>query len=215
MGTFKGLLDYYSNSNDEQCYNSNQTRKVSGRSKCLMLETIPSFSFNNLRGCYEDDDEEYEDQSYAQDEEERAGLEDEVETEKGHFGLSNKMENMVLAEEVRVMDRIWNVNLEEKRERSSEEMHLARGPGIDCGGNGNGGWGGFGGRSGGGSGGEFDSGGGDGGDMHGTEEYYKRMVQENPWQPFGFEKLCSIFVSDKERPSGSRGVLLKSYLSRS
>ena len=43
---------------------------------------------------------------------------------------------MVLTEEVRVMDRIWNVNFEEKREWISEEMHLARGPSIDCGGNG-------------------------------------------------------------------------------
>lgn len=42
-----------------------------------------------------------------------------------------------------------------------EEMHLARDLGID--------------RRG-----EFDSGGGDDGNMHGTEEYCRRMVQENP-----------------------------------
>jgi hypothetical protein len=48
-----------------------------------------------------------------------------------------------------------------------EEMHLARDLGIDrgCGGS---------------SRGEFDSGGGDDGNMHGTEEYCRRMVQENP-----------------------------------
>ncbi|KAJ6339064.1 hypothetical protein OIU76_008514 [Salix suchowensis] len=212
-GNLQGLLEYYSSSsNDEKCYSSNQTRKVSGRSKCLMLETIPSFSFNNLRGCYEDDDEEYEDQSYAQDEEERAGLEDEVETGKGYFGLSNKMENMVLAEEVRVMDRIWNANFEEKRERISEEMHLARGPGIDCGGNGNGGWGGFGGRSGGGSGGEFDSGGGDGGDMHGTEEYYKRMVHENPGNPLVLRNYAQFLYQTKRDLQGAEEFYSRAIL---
>ena len=48
VGNLQGLLDYSSNNNDEQYYNPNQTRKVFGRSKCLMLETIPSFSFSAL-----------------------------------------------------------------------------------------------------------------------------------------------------------------------
>lgn len=47
-----------------------------------------------------------------------------VTTEPRHFGLGNemenmvfhqnKMENMVLTEEVRVMDRIWKVNFEDR-----------------------------------------------------------------------------------------------------
>ncbi|XP_011024484.1 PREDICTED: uncharacterized protein LOC105125639 [Populus euphratica] len=208
-GNLQRILDYSSNNNDEQHYNPNQTRKVSGRSKCLMLETIPSFSFSTLRGRYEDEDEEDEDQSDVQDEEERAELDENAAAENGHFGLSNKTENMVLTEEVRVMDRIWSVNFEEKREWISEEMHLARGPGIDCGSNGNGGGGGYGGRSGGGSGDEFDSG---GGDMHGTEEYYKRMVQENPGNPLFLRNYAQFLYQTKRDLQGAEEYYSRAIL---
>lgn len=174
-----------------------------------MLETIPSFSYSTLRGRYEDEDEEDEDQSDVQDEEERAELEENVAAENGHFGLSNKMENMVLTEEVRVMDRIWSVNFEGKREWISEEMHLARGPGIDYGSNGNGGGGGYGGRSGGGSGDEFDSG---GGDMHGTEEYYKKMVQENPGNPLFLRNYAQFLYQTKRDLQGAEEYYSRAIL---
>lgn len=175
----------------------------------MMLETIPSFSYSTLRGRYEDEDEEDEDQSDVQDEEERAELEENVAAENGHFGLSNKMENMVLTEEVRVMDRIWSVNFEGKREWISEEMHLARGPGIDCGSNGNGGGGGYGGRSGGGSGDEFGSG---GGDMHGTEEYYKKMVQENPGNPLFLRNYAQFLCQTKRDLQGAEEYYSRAIL---
>ncbi|CAK7333899.1 unnamed protein product [Dovyalis caffra] len=208
-GNLRGLLDYSSSNHNEQCYNSNQTKKFSGRSKCLMLETIPSFSFRNFPGHGEDDDEE-EEESDIQYEEEREELEENVTMEREHYGLRNKMENMVLNEEVSVMDRIWKVNFEEERQSISEGMHLARGLGIDCGSNGNGGSGGFGGASGGG-GGDFDSG-GDGGDIHGTEEYYKRMVQENPGNPLFLRNYAQFLFQMKRDLQGAEEYYSRAIL---
>uniref|UniRef100_A0A2P2MHQ0 Uncharacterized protein LOC105125639 n=1 Tax=Rhizophora mucronata TaxID=61149 RepID=A0A2P2MHQ0_RHIMU len=181
-GYLEGLPYASCNSNEEN-HNSSQPKKLSGRPNFAMLDTIPSLSFCNSRGRYEDDYYEEED-----DDEEWSGVEDgkdekdqwkeKAAMHAGHFGLSKETKNIVLSEKVREMDRTWNADFEEKRSLDSEELHLAKELGIDGGIN-NGNGGGCGNR-GGGSGGEFNSAGGDDEYIHGTEEYYKRMVQENP-----------------------------------
>lgn len=81
--------------------------------------------------------------------------------EDGPFGLSSKMENMAVSEQVGIVDRSLNVGFEDERGLIGKEIYLARGVGID----GRGGLG-----SSGGGGGEYHWGGGDG-DMGGTKEY--------------------------------------------
>ena len=79
------------------------------------------------------------------------------------LSLENKMNSMILTEEVNV------------KELLGQGMFLARGIGIG----GASGGGGNGGRGHGGSSGDFNS----GEDNQGVEEYYKRMVEENPGNP--------------------------------
>ncbi len=136
-----------------------------------MLQTIPSFSFYNLKGELEDGEEEEE--SDIEDDKERVEVERVMAMGAQIQSLENKMNNMILTEEVNVKDDIWNMGFD-------QETFLARGLGIGSGdGGGSGGGGGCG------SGGEFNSAGsgGDGEDKRGVEEYYKRMVEENPGNP--------------------------------
>ncbi|XP_021646345.2 uncharacterized protein LOC110639623 [Hevea brasiliensis] len=175
-GNLEGLAYVSCSNNNEDCPNSSQ--KVSARQKCLMLETIPSFSLCNLRGRYEEEEYEDYDGSDLEDGEDKKQVDVNAVREIGPFGSSSEMENMVLSEQVGIVDRSLSVSFEEKRGLISEEMYLARGLGIDAGSSyGNGSRGGSGGNGGGG--GEFHWGGGDG-DVGGTEEHYKKMVQENP-----------------------------------
>ena len=136
-----------------------------------MLQTIPSFSFYNLKGELEDEEEEEE--SDIEDDKERVEVERVMAMGAQTQSLENKMNNMILTEEVNVKDDIWNMGFD-------QETFLARGLGIGSGDDGGSGVGG-----GCGGGGEFNSAGsgGDGEDKRGVEEYYKRMVEENPGNP--------------------------------
>ncbi|EEF35822.1 conserved hypothetical protein [Ricinus communis] len=180
-----------SNSNAD-CPISSQPKKISGRQKCLMLETIPSFSLCNLRSRFEEEEEGYDDGgSDMVDEEESMQVAE-------NSGLSTKMGNMVLSSEQLglVMERSWNMGFEEERGLISEEMHLARGLGIDGGTSDRNGTGNFGGGGGGGRD-EFHWTDGDGGDMQGTEEYYKKMLQENPGNPLFLRNYAQFLYQTK------------------
>lgn len=98
----------------------------------------------------------------------RRGGERVMAMEGNGFNLNNEMASMVLSEE----------SFEGERGIAGQEMHLAEGLGI-------GGRGGSQGGGGGGAGGEFNSEGssGDGWDSQGVEEYYEKMVTENPGNP--------------------------------
>ncbi|KAJ9176494.1 hypothetical protein P3X46_011802 [Hevea brasiliensis] len=114
-GNLEGLA-YVSCSNKEECPNSSLPKKVSARQKCLMLETIPSFSLCNLRGRYEEEDDEDYDGSNLADEEERKQVEANAARESAPIGLGNKMENMILSEQVGVLaDGSLNVGFEWER----------------------------------------------------------------------------------------------------
>lgn len=141
-------------------------------------------------------EEDEEEESDMEDDEEREELEEEKGTfhvrrmgdmvmagEGDGFSLENRVEGVILTEEVRVEDGNCRVSFAEKEENTGKEMYMARGLGIDGCGNGMGGC--RGGGCGGGGGGDYNSmgSGGDNGDSQGVEEYYKRMVEENPGNP--------------------------------
>ncbi|XP_065876698.1 uncharacterized protein [Euphorbia lathyris] len=154
-------------------------KKIPGRQKCSMLETIPSFSLDNSRGRFEEEDEEDGDY-WSEIGDEEGGFEAEA-----NGNLSNR------AETVGLLDRSWNAGIEGERGFINEEMYLARGLGIDNNGNGSGG------RGGGGGGGLHWTGGGDGGDRKGTEEYYKMMVQQNPGNPLLLRNYAQFLYQTK------------------
>ncbi|XWS76189.1 hypothetical protein CRYUN_Cryun01aG0154600 [Craigia yunnanensis] len=119
------------------------------------------------------------------------------------------MENMLLNDEVEVADKIWNVGFEDERGLFGQEKFLARGLGIDGGSRG-----GVSGGSGGDGGSEFNPAGssGDGGDNHEVEEYYKRMVDENPCNPLFLGNYAQFLYQSKRDLVGaeeyySRGIL--------
>lgn len=204
-GNLEGLAYASCNSNDnkgDQHHSSTQRRKFSGRPKHLVLETIPSFSFSNARGCYEDDEEEEEDSDYEWGE----TSEENVTKQSGQFDLSNTTGYQVLNEEVRAQGRIWNSGFVEEREM----MYLARGLGIDGATNGYGGGGGGGGR---GENGDFYSAGGDSGDDgSGTEAHYKKMVQENPGNPLFLRNYAQFLYQTKRDLKGAEEYYSRAIL---
>lgn len=167
----------HSANNEDQFYDSYQPndKYLTGRQRCLKLQTIPSF--NNSRGYYEEDEEEEE--SDTEDYEDRAELYVNEELLDGDLrggsdtvvALKDKVKRMNLTK-VRDKEEIWNMGFAEANNMLvNQQMYLAKGFGI--------------GGSGGGSGGGGDfysagSGGDDGDYKNGVEEYYKRMVEENP-----------------------------------
>ena len=150
----------------------------------MMLQTIPSFSFSNSRGKVEDEEEETD----TEDSEEREELGENEELldrevrggdgvmamESTSLGLENMVKNMTFTEEIMVKDKILNLGFEHENEQVTQKMYLAKGLGISDGGSG-----------GGGGGGDFNPFGssGDEGDKQKVEEYYRRMVEENPGNP--------------------------------
>ena len=172
-GNLEGLAYASCSTNEGQYIETNLPKKFSARPKCTMLQTIQSFSFYNSKGEYEDEEDEEESDIEDDDDEER---EKRVMAMRAQtLSLENKMNSMILTEEVNVKDQIWNTGIGDEKELLGQGMFLARGIGIG----GASGGGGNGGRGHGGSSGDFNS----GEDNQGVEEYYKRMVEENPGNP--------------------------------
>ncbi|XP_012085228.1 uncharacterized protein LOC105644478 isoform X2 [Jatropha curcas] len=210
-GNLEGLAYASYSSNNEEYYKYlSQSKKVPARQKCLMLETIPSFSISNSRGRYEEEDDDDDDWNNNEKEEE----EEEEKEKDGCFGLSNKMEKMVLSEKIGVTDRSLNLGYleEEKGGLVSEEMYLARGLGIEGGSNdGNGGGSGDGGGGGSANGGEFHWAAGEGGDKNGRE-YYKKMLQENPGNPLILGNYAHFLYQSEKDLKGAEEYYLRAIL---
>lgn len=147
---------------DDLVFGSVQQKKFSGKhTRCLMLETIPSFSHHGSGKRYEEEEEEDSD------------VEDGKTAMAVHAGTVKMSSVVITREEVKG----WDYETEVKKDQmGNEEMFLAKGLGIGCG------IGGFGGNGGGG---DCNSGrfGGDNRDDDNVEEYYKKMVEENPSNP--------------------------------
>ncbi|KAK7825494.1 uncharacterized protein LOC111992203 isoform X1 [Quercus suber] len=186
-GNLEGLAYASCSTNEDQYIETNLPKKFSARPKCTMLQTIPSFSFYNSKGEYEDEEDKEESDIEDDDEEERE--ERDMAMRAQTLTLENKMNSMILTEEVNVKDQIWNTGVGDEKELLGQGMFLARGIGIGgaSGGGGNGGQG-----RGGGSG-DFNS----GEDNQGVEEYYKRMVEENPGNPLFLRNYAQFLYQTK------------------
>ncbi|XP_004289992.1 PREDICTED: uncharacterized protein LOC101302796 [Fragaria vesca subsp. vesca] len=166
------------------------------RSRGITLQTIQSFSTYNSADLGEDDDEEDSDREYDEEEVE------EVEAIGGdNVGLEEKVKKVSLSEDMITMQKMWGGSFEEQRGQVSQEMHLAKGLGIDGG-------------SGGGRGGreaKWKSSGGDGGDNNkGVEEHYKKMVEEHPGNPLFLGNYANfLYETKRDLP------LAEEYYSRS
>ncbi|KAJ4956743.1 hypothetical protein NE237_013526 [Protea cynaroides] len=217
-------------------YTAKPLTKSSRRSSMSVLETIPSFSINDSRVDYEDEEEEEE--LYEKDESLKrsvtigdsimaigSGEEEELgETDgllkkssvtigdnimtvgSGEFSfVKNKNMGLIVEEEL-------SSGVEEEKESISSPLYLARGIGIDVGGFG----GGAGGRGGGGSDGFSPDGSGEGSGPEGSqkiEEYYKRMVEENPCNPLFLRNYAQFLNQSKGDLQGaeeyySRAILI-------
>lgn len=153
-----------------------------------MLKSIPSFS------SVDEDDEEL-----LQNIRRGGGGETVTAAGGGEFRLNNGMAGTALSEEVKVMEALWNAGFEQERGTVGQEMYLAKGLGV--GGRG-GGRGGRGGGTGGGGGGFYPA--GSGGDSQGVEEYYKKMVEENPGNPLFLSNYAQFLYQVSHAPSSIR-----------
>ncbi|KAH9785173.1 TPR REGION domain-containing protein [Citrus sinensis] len=184
-GNLAGLAHASCKDEEEHLYNANQpnsNKRVLGRYKCSVLKSIPSFS------SVDEDDEEL-----LQNIRRGGGGETVTAAGGGEFRLNNGMAGTALSEEVKVMEALWNVGFEEERGTVGQEMYLAKGLGV--GGRG-GGRGGRGGGTGGGGGGFYPA--GSGGDSQGVEEYYKKMVEENPGNPLFLSNYAQFLYQSKQ-----------------
>lgn len=152
---------------------SNHGKSPDCRPSCPMLQTIPSFSFQDSR------EEDSDSETVGEDE----------------FNmLKNKMN---LLEEMEFMNpsRSWNLYQKgEDQSGSQVQMYLAKGLGV-AGGEGGYGCGGSGGGGGDFTSRNFGSGGGDGPEF---EEYYKKMVEENPGNPLFLSNYAHFLYHSKK-----------------
>ncbi|XVE72861.1 hypothetical protein DITRI_Ditri11bG0072100 [Diplodiscus trichospermus] len=212
-GNLEGLVHAAGDINEES-YNHIQTKKLSARPKCSMLQTIPSFSFYNSRARCEKEEEyesdlEEEEEQLKENEELLERSEERVKAMNGsHEFNANSMENTLL-NEVKVGDKIWNSSFEDEQRLVGQEMFLAIGFGI-----GGGSWGGV--SDGGGWGGssEFNPAGssGDGGDNHKVQEFYKRMMEENPGNPLILRNYAQFLYQTKKDLRGAEEYCSRAIL---
>ncbi|XVE77984.1 hypothetical protein DITRI_Ditri13aG0107800 [Diplodiscus trichospermus] len=208
-GNLEGLVRAACDGNEE-FYNQNQPKKLSARNKYLMLQTIPSFSFyNSMARCEEEEDEsdlEEEEEELKENGEVLDSSEERVLAVNGshEFNSISMEENMLVNEEVKASDKIWNVGFEDERILVGQEMFLARGIGTD--GGGSGGHGGRGGES------NPAGSGGDGGDNHEAEEYYKRMVEENPGNSLFLGNYAKFLYQTKRDLQGAEEYYSRAIL---
>ncbi|KAJ7972588.1 Tetratricopeptide repeat (TPR)-like superfamily protein [Quillaja saponaria] len=204
-GNLQDLVYASCNNNGDHLCDAKLPKKFSGRPKCLMLETIPSFSFYNMKGEREEEEEsDIEDEELGEELEESEGQlsggEWGIAMGFDEFSLSNTINNsIVLTEEVVNKDEIWNICVAEEKDMVGKELYLARGLGIDGSGHGRGGGGGSGG------GGKYNpaGSGGDGGDRQGIEEHYQRMVDENPGNPLFLRNYAEFLYQSKQDLRGA------------
>lgn len=173
----EGLLTASCNGFDES-NNSIPTKKFPRKTNCPVLETIPSFSVHSRRR-YQDDDEDEDD-------------EDEDDEEEGIY----EVEQREVKSEAYMKNNGWaSINLVEiENDSIPSKMHLAKGLGAITGGFNGGGQGGTGGNS------NYKpiGFGGNGGDGATMEEYYQRMMEENPGNPLFLRNYAQFLHQSKD-----------------
>ncbi|KAK7336911.1 hypothetical protein VNO77_17464 [Canavalia gladiata] len=197
------------NNNEDRLEHSDLPKRFSARNRCLVLETIPSCSTGRHKGlCEEEEDEETESEiEYEEEMREEQGKDD-------GMSVRNSSNGPILSEEVGVKDGVCRVSFGEQE----KEMYLAKGLGVDLCCDGIGGCRGGGSGSGSGSGGgggdhnPMGSGGQHDGDRHGVEEYYKRMVKENPGNSLFLRNYANFLYQCKEDGEGAEEYYSRAIL---
>ncbi|OVA02316.1 RNA-processing protein [Macleaya cordata] len=183
-GNLKGLAA--ASCDIEEFCNANPPLRSSRRSNIPMLQTIPSFSIYNSRGGFEEkedeDEEERESEFILKDGFLQRSVtigENIMEAGTGEFSFGEKMG---LIEEEKLSEFQY-LGVDEDGEQMNPQLFLARGLGIDVSGSGGGG--------------DFNSGkfGEDGGQD--GEEYYKKMVEENPCSPLFLRNYAQFLYQSK------------------
>ncbi|GAB4841262.1 hypothetical protein Ancab_021994 [Ancistrocladus abbreviatus] len=182
------------NSNDE-FDNSIPPKKFSIKPNNLLLETIPSFSFHHSRDLYEEQEEE---DSCKEEEKEVLGENDErfVAMENAKFSVEKR---------VAYMNETDSLSVDKETGDCVSKMHLAMGLGVSIGGFGSGGDSSNNGYK--------PTGSDDGGEEGATvEEYYKRMVDENPGNPLFLRNYAQFLYQSKKNLQGAEDYFSRAIL---
>ena len=184
-------LAFFSCNNEERFEFSDPSKRFSARHRSLVLETIPSFSTAKHNGLSEEEEDE----------------EMESESEDG-FSVVNGGKDVIFSEEVRVKNGVCRVSFGDQEEvGSGKEMYLAKGLGVECCGDGIGGC-----RGGGGGDHNPLGSGGNDGDRHAVEEYYKKMVKENPGDPLFLRNYANFLYQYKQDCEGAEEYYSRAIL---
>ncbi|KAL5859989.1 hypothetical protein ACOSQ4_001285 [Xanthoceras sorbifolium] len=202
-------LAYAACNNTQDFHNKSQSKKFPVRNKTLMMQTIPSLSFCNLKSRFEgeEDESDIEEEEEIQDlERNERGRERVMAMRGGEFGFNNEKISTVLSEDMKLLNKIWTAGAEGERGVVDQEVDLARGLDMGSGGGDSSG--------GGGSGGEFNpaGSGGDDRDNHGVEEYYKKMVEENPGNPLFLRNYAKLLYESKHDLHGAEEYYSRAIL---
>ncbi|KAH9623851.1 hypothetical protein KSS87_003870 [Heliosperma pusillum] len=201
-GNLEGLLSDSCNSFDEFNHPS-LTKKFPRKPSCAVLQSIPSFSVYNPSRKYDGEEDEEE-------EEEGSGEESEEETIKAQYGNNEGTIMKVESEDLSMafINNMWRQNINvavEENDGVPSKMHLAKGLGAMTGG--------FNGGGGGHKEHKTREFGGEGGDEVSMEEYYKKMVEENPGSPLFLTNYAQFLHQTKKDLGGaeeyySRAILI-------
>ncbi|CAK8543655.1 unnamed protein product [Lathyrus sativus] len=191
----EGNLEDLAYANEERfSFMDHSSKRYSVRQRCLPLETIPSFSLSKRTGLREEEEDAEE-----SDDEDVEGYDDQL----------SVMRSMKVSGE---MDRVCRVSFGEERKVGSKEMYLAKGLGVDVCGDGIGG----GCRGGGNGGGDSSSMGSRGNDgdnnNHGVEEYYRKMVQQNPGNSLFLRNYAQFLYQSKQDRKGAEEYYSRAIL---
>ncbi|XP_004493826.1 uncharacterized protein [Cicer arietinum] len=172
-------LAFATGCNNEDRFNyMDPLKRYSVRQRCLALETIPSFILSKQTGLREEEEDG----------------ESDIEDEDYEFSVVNSGSDMM-------KDRLNRMSFgEEEVVGNNKEMYLAKGLGVDVCGDG------IGGCRGGNGGGDYNSmgsGGNDGDNNHGVEEYYKKMLEENPGNPLFLRNYAQFLYQCKQDLEGA------------
>ncbi|WJX79075.1 hypothetical protein P8452_62229 [Trifolium repens] len=191
-GNLEDLAFSTCNNNNEDRFNymDSSSKRYPVRRRSLALETIPSFSLSKHTGLREEEEDEDE--------------ESDIEDEGYEFSMLNSSSGMMQTEEVKVIDRVCKVSF------GNKEMYLAKGLGVDVSGDGI-----DGGCRGGNGGGDYSSmgsRGNDGDSNHKVEEYYKKMVQQNPGNSLFLRNYAQFLYQSKKDREGAEEYYSRAIL---
>ncbi|XP_054800791.1 uncharacterized protein LOC129304958 [Prosopis cineraria] len=175
---------------------------ASCKKSLFTLDTIQSFSFSSHKGLREEEEEEGEESDFEEEEEE-------WEEENGISSTMEGVKSLIVTEDERVENGVCSVGFDKQEKMSVKETHPAMELGTEGCGDGMGGC-----RGGDGGSGDHNSmgSGGHDGERHEVEEYYKRMVEENPGNPLFLRNYAQFLYQYKRDHRGAEEYYSRAIL---